>query len=142
MPSGYSSTPLARKLGIKPGTVLLAMRPPAEYGTWLSPLPAEVSVVATVPKGGCDIVHLFVPCLADLDRDLPMARCAMKIDGALWLSWYKKAAGMATDVTEDLLRARLLATDLIDVKVCAVSEKWSGLKFVLRKHLRPQVRSS
>jgi hypothetical protein len=139
---GYSSTPLARKLGIKPGTVLWAMRQPAEYRTWLSPLPAEVSLVAEPPKGGCDIVHLFVPRLADLDRDLRVARRAMKVDGALWLSWYKKSARVPTDVTEGLLRERALATDLVDVKVCAVTELWSGLKLVVRRHLRPQASRS
>lgn len=74
--------------------------------------------------------------LAGLDKQLPLARKAMKPDGMLWVSWYKKAAKIPTDVTEDLIRARALKTDLVDVKVCAVSDVWSGLKLMVRKHLR------
>ena len=89
-----------------------------------------------VAKGPADIVHLFVISLAELDKQLPRARKAMKTDGAIWVSWYKKAAKIPTDVTEDLIRARALETDLVDVKVCAVSDIWSGLKLVVRKVLR------
>ncbi len=134
--AGYSGTPLAKKLGIKAGTKLLAIGAPADYASWLAPLPADVSLIAKPAKGGCEMVHLFVASLADLDRHLPLARRAMKAEGALWVSWYKKAAKMATDVTETLVRERALATDLVDVKVCAVSDLWSGLKLVVRKHLR------
>ena len=95
-----------------------------------------MTFVAAPPKTGADIVHLFVATLADLDKHLPIARKAMKTDGALWVSWYKKAAKIPTNVTEDLIRKRALATDLVDVKVCAVSDVWSGLKLVVRKALR------
>ena len=81
-------------------------------------------------------MHLFVTSLAELDKQLPLARKAMKQDGMLWVSWYKKAAKIPTDVTEDLIRNRALKTDLVDVKVCAVSDVWSGLKLMVRKHLR------
>lgn len=138
--TGYSGTPLAKKLGLKPGAILLAISAPPEYRSWLEPLPAEVALVAKPPKGGCDIVHLFAARLAELERALPRARRAMKADGALWVSWYKKAAKVPTDVTENDVRERALATDLVDVKVCAVSESWSGLKLVVRKHLRPRAR--
>ena len=73
---------------------------------------------------------------AEFERDWPKARAAMTIDGALWVSWYKKSAKIPTDVTEDVIRHRALKTDLVDVKVCAVSDVWSGLKLVVRKHLR------
>jgi len=122
--AGYSGTPLAQKLGIKPGNRVLAIDAPKDYP------------FATVAKGPADIVHLFVKTLADLDKQLPRARKAMTIDGAIWVSWYKKAAKIPTDVTEDLIRKRALATDLVDVKVCAVDDKWSGLKLVVRKALR------
>jgi len=81
-------------------------------------------------------VHLFVTSLKELDKKLPSARRAMTQDGALRVSWYKKSAKIPTDVTEDQIRARALKTDLVDVKVCAVSDIWSGLKLVVRKHLR------
>jgi hypothetical protein len=95
-----------------------------------------VTFLAKSPKEGADIVHLFVTNLAKLEAELPQARQAMKPDGALWVSWYKKSAKVPTDVTEDAIRARALKTDLVDVKVCAVSDQWSGLKLVVRKHLR------
>ena len=122
--AGYSGTPLARKLGIKEGSRVLAIGAPKDYA------------FTTVAKGPADIVHLFVTSLAELDKQLPRARKAITTDGALWVSWYKKAAKIPTDVTEDLIRARALATDLVDVKVCAVDEQWSGLKLVVRKALR------
>ena len=82
------------------------------------------------------MVHLFVPSILALEKLLPHARRAMTTDGAIWVSWYKKAAKIETDVTEDAIRARALKTDLVDVKVCAVTDIWSGLKLVVRKHLR------
>jgi hypothetical protein len=125
MSAGYSGTPLKQKLGIKDGAAVLVLAAPGDYE------------FATVTKGPADVVHLFVRSLAELDRQLPKARKAMKTDGALWVSWYKKAAKIPTDVTEDLIRARALAGDLVDVKVCAVDDQWSGLKLVIRKALRP-----
>lgn len=122
--AGYSATPLVKKLGINDASRVLAIGAPKDYA------------LATVAKGPADIVHLFVKTLAEFDKQLPRARKAMTIDGAIWVSWYKKAAKIPTDVTEDLIRARALATDLVDVKVCAVNEQWSGLKLVVRKALR------
>jgi hypothetical protein len=136
MTAGYSGTPLAKKLGIKPDTRLLAVNAPKNYRALLEPLPEGVKIAAKPSKVGADIVHLFTMSLAQLQRELPKARAAMKIDGAIWVSWYKKSAKIPTDVTEDEIRRRALKTDLVDVKVCAVSEEWSGLKLVVRKHLR------
>jgi len=136
MSAGYSGTPLAKKLGIKPEGIVFTMAAPRDYRDWLAPLPKDVAFVTKPPKAGCDLVHLFAVSLVDLKRDLPKARAAMKADGALWVSWYKKAAKIPTDVTEDDVRRLALATDLVDVKVCAVSDIWSGLKLVVRKHLR------
>lgn len=134
--AGYSGTPLAKKLGIKPGTRIGKLNAPKQYGDWLGPLPDGARFVAKAPREGSDLVHLFVTSAAELARDLPKARAAMAPDGALWVSWYKKAAKIPTDVTEDLIRSRALKTDLVDVKVCAVTDEWSGLKLVVRKHLR------
>lgn len=134
--AGYSDTPLAKKLGINAGTCLYVIAAPRDYQKLLAPLPKGVVLESKPPKAGADVVHLFVETLAALDTGLPKARNAMKIDGALWVSWYKKAAKIDTDVTEDAIRARALAGDLVDVKVCAVSDIWSGLKLVVRKALR------
>jgi hypothetical protein len=122
--AGYSGTPLKQKLGIKDESRVLAIGAPKDYA------------FANAAKGPADIVHLFVKSLAELDRQLPRARKAMTVDGAIWVSWYKKAAKIPTDVTEDVIRSRALAGDLVDVKVCAVDEQWSGLKLVVRKALR------
>jgi hypothetical protein len=81
-------------------------------------------------------VHLFVKSLAEFEKQLPIVRKTMAIDGAIWVSWYKKSANIPTDVTEDVIRNRALETDLVDVKVCAVTEVWSALKLVIREHLR------
>jgi hypothetical protein len=134
--AGYSGTPLAKKLGIKPGSKVFTINAPKDYRTLLAPLPDGVAIAAKPNKTGSDIVHLFVTSAAEFERDWPKARAAMTIDGALWVSWYKKSAKIPTDVTEDVIRHRALKTDLVDVKVCAVSDVWSGLKLVVRKHLR------
>jgi hypothetical protein len=134
--AGYSGTPLWKKLGLKPGSTIFTIAAPKGYKSWLAPLPDAVTLVSKAPKSGADIVHLFVTSLAEYGRQLPKARKAMKIDGGLWVSWYKQSAGIPTDVTGDVVRTRALKTDLVDVKVCAVTDVWSGLKFVVRKHLR------
>ena len=136
MSAGYSGTPLAKKLGYKAGSTAFTIAAPRDYRDWLKPLPDGVDFVTKPPKSGADIVHLFVTSLAELKRDLPKARKAMNPDGAIWVSWYKKSAKIPTDVTEDDVRRLALAGDLVDVKVCAVTDVWSGLKLVVRKHLR------
>jgi len=134
--AGYSGTPLAKKLGIKATDTLVTLNAPADYKKLVAPLPAGSTIVTKPSKGGAPFVHLFVTSIADLDKQLPLARKAMTQDGMLWVSWYKKAAKIPTDVTEDVIRTRALKTDLVDVKVCAVSDIWSGLKLVVRKGLR------
>ena len=125
--AGYSGRPLTKKLGIEGDSAVLLMNAPKDY---------PLKDVSFAKKGPADIVHLFVTSLAELDKQLPRARSAMKIDGALWVSWYKKAAKIPTDMTEDEIRWRALKTDLVDVKVCAVDDRWSGLKLMVRKALR------
>ncbi len=134
--AGYSGTPLARKLGVRAGAVVLLIGAPDAYPSWLHPLPDDVSFTSAPTPGGADIVHLFVSTVSDLDAGLPQARAAMKVDGAVWVSWPKRTSKIPTDVTEGLIRARALAGDLVDVKVCAVTDVWSGLKLVVRKALR------
>jgi hypothetical protein len=136
MTVGYSGTPLGKKLGIKAGTRILPLDAPKDYPEWLGPLPSSAVYHTRVAPAGSDIVHLFVNSLAELEARLPEARKAMTQDGALWVSWHKKSSKIPTDVTENAIRTRALKGDLVDVKVCAVSEEWSGLKLVVRKHLR------
>ena len=93
-------------------------------------------IVTRAPKGGAPLVHLFVKSLVELRAGLPIARKAMTIDGMIWVSWYKQAAKIPTDVTEDAIRNLALKGDLVDVKVCAIDAQWSGLKLMIRKALR------
>jgi len=134
--AGYSGTPLAKRLGIKPGSKIFAINAPKDYRHWLGAIPKDVEFVPRPPKTGAELVHLFVAALAELEKQLPRARAAMMQDGSLWVSWHKKSAKIPTDVTEDEIRNRALKTDLVDVKVCAVTDVWSGLKLVVRKNLR------
>ena len=134
--AGYSGTPLPQKLGIKPGMKVLAVNAPKDYRAILGALPEGVSILAKSEACEAQLVHLFVRSLKEFDDLFSDARRAMATDGAIWVSWYKKAAKIETDVTEDAIRARALKTDLVDVKVCAVNDIWSGLKLVVRKHLR------
>ncbi len=131
--AGYSPRSLPDKLGIKPGMTLYAIAAPKDYRALLG---IDAKFAAKPPKDGADFIHLFVKSCAELDKQLPLARKAMKPDGMLWVSWYKQAAKIPTDVTEGAIRNRALAGDLVDVKVCAVSDIWSGLKLMVRKHLR------
>ena len=134
--AGYSGTPLSKKLGIKPDSTIFPIHAPKDYAALLGPLPDGVRIVTRAPKDGAPLVHLFVKSLEDLKAGLPKARAAMTIDGMIWVSWYKQAAKIPTDVTEGTIRNLALKGDLVDVKVCAVDAQWSGLKLVVRKALR------
>src|SRR6187549_2909029 len=118
--AGYSGTPLAKKLGIKANARVLTKNAPDDYLGWLSPLPEGVSVSSRV-KGSVDIVHLFASKRSDLDRQLGDLMERIAPDGMIWVSWPKKAAKVATDITEDTVRDVALPLGLVDIKVCAVS---------------------
>ena len=133
--AGYSGTPLAKKLGIKADGRVLTKNAPDEYLDWLSPLPAGATVSPRV-RGAVAIVHLFVTKRSELERGLADALGRIAVDGTIWVSWPKKAAKVPTDITEDTIRELALPLGLVDIKVCAVDETWSGLKLVLRKELR------
>lgn len=132
---GYSGTPLAKKLGISPGTTLVVLGAPEEYASWVAPLPDGARVVRRAPRSA-RAVHLFVTEAAALGRALADWRRRIDPDGFLWVSWPKKASKVETDVTEDTIRDLALPLGWVDVKVCAVSEVWSGLKLVVRKSER------
>jgi hypothetical protein len=130
MPAGYSTRSLPDKLGIKPGFRIALVGAPKGYDAVLGPLPPVVRVKTV--RGPLDLIQVFVTTAADLEKRFPALKRALTIDGALWVSWPKRASGVATDLTEDSIRAIGLALGLVDVKVCAVDEVWSGLKFVYR----------
>ena len=134
--AGYSGTPLAKKLGVKEGTTLVVRRAPEGYAAWLAPLPAGARVTTRGPSRPA-AVHLFVTRRAELADELLAWRKRLAPDGFLWISWPKKSAKVPTDVTEDLIRELALPLAFVDVKVCAVTDIWSGLKLVVRKSLRP-----
>jgi hypothetical protein len=130
--SGYSGTPLAKKLGIKAGANVCLSHAPKHYGGLVAPLPDGVRLVGRVSEA-TDLIHIFVTRRKDLERALKSTLKAMRPNAAVWVSWPKKSSGVATDVTEDTIRAVALPMGLVDIKVCAVDEVWSGLKLVIRR---------
>jgi hypothetical protein len=134
--AGYSGTPLPQKLGIKPGhrVLLLGAREGFEAGT-LGPLPEHVTV-AHEARGSADVIVAFLTSNAELVRRLPVLRRRMEPAAGLWIAWPKRASGVATDLTEDVVRDLALTTDLVDNKVCAIDATWSGLRLVIRLSAR------
>ena len=133
--AGYSKTPLAQKLGIKPGTKVIALGAPAGYRKLLAPLPGGVSFTDKA-NAGSNFIHLFVSERRVLEKELKRLRKALADAGTLWVSWPKKTSGVATDITEDVIREVCLPLGFVDVKVCAVDETWSGLKLMIRRENR------
>ena len=133
--AGYSGTPLVRKLGFREGYRIRTSRAPPDYRELVSPLPEGVLISPSI-RSNIDIWHCFANSRAELARELPRARNDISQDGMIWVSWPKKASKMATDVTEDVVRENALPLGLVDVKVCAVDEVWSGLKLVIRKEFK------
>ena len=129
--AGYSSRSLVEKLGIKPRTRIAIIDPPRGFRVTLGKLPEGVTV-ASRPSGVFPFIHVFTKSRVLLESKLPALLRALKTDGALWVSWPKKSSGVKTDITEDVVRAVALPTGLVDVKVAAVDEVWSGLKLVRR----------
>ena len=136
MASGYSGTPLAKKLSLKPG-----------LRAWFADMPQSVRdeidpqalglMLLDAPEPGLDAAHIFVTERAAMARQIAALRPVLAPTGFIWVSWPKKAAKVPTDITEDIIRAVILPeTDLVDVKVCAVDAVWSGLKLMIRKELR------
>ena len=115
---------------------MLWLKAPPNYTDLLGLLPDRVAIDTAPDNAPYDMVHLFAETVAAFEQALPNARQALKPDGMIWVSWYKQAAKIPTDLTETIVRAHALTTDLVDVKVCAVSDIWSGLKLVVRKALR------
>jgi hypothetical protein len=133
--SGYSGTPLAQKLGIRAGTRLYLHEPPEHYAHLVTPLPPGVELVERL-DAATDIVHVFAVRRTALRAALQRTLKRLRPDAAIWVSWPKKASGVPTDITEDVIREVALPLTLVDIKVCAVDEVWSGLKLVIRKSAR------
>ena len=129
--TGYSGTPLVRKLGLKPGFRATVTYPPDHYRQLLAAEPPDMRWLGARARK-LDFVHLFVLREKDLARRLPIELGRIVANGMIWVSWPKKASKVATDVTEDTVRKHALPLGLVDIKVCAVDEVWSGLKLVIR----------
>jgi hypothetical protein len=146
--AGYSGTPLPLKLGLKPGTRLGVLHPPDDLTTILGPLPVGVVPRRIAPGAGkptsrasadsFDVILCFVRALEAVDGAFAVLGRLLDPAGGLWLCWPKRASGIVTDVSENEIRRRGLASGLVDNKVCAVDEIWSGLRFVVRLADRPK----
>ncbi len=136
--AGYSGKPLATKLGIKPGLRVASIGAPENYAGWIAPMVAE-AVQSDSLQPQYDILHYFTTSAAQLQQEFPALRGAIAENGAIWVSWPKRSSKVATDLDENLIREMGLAAGLVDVKVAAVDEAWSVLKFVIR--LRDRART-
>lgn len=128
---GYSGTPLIKKLGIKEGLNIIIINPPEKYMEYLGELPDSVSVKNKL-SGKFDFIQFFTKSKAEFEKKFPTLKNSLVSNGQLWISWPKKSSKVPTDVTEDTIRNFILKNGMVDVKVCAVDEIWSGLKLVFR----------
>jgi hypothetical protein len=133
--AGYSGTPLSRKLGITPPMTLVSIDAPKEYRAWVGEVPKGVTIVSKSAQP-LRAVHVFATKRAVLERHLIELRKRLEQNGFVWVSWPKKASKVETDITEDTIREIALPLGFVDIKVCAVSDVWSGLKLVIRKSER------
>ena len=140
-PAGYSGTPLPKRLGVKPGATLVLVGAPADFAATLGELPDGARIRRDARARGERVV-LFAGSRAELAKRFPAAARAVADGGSLWLAWPKKSSGVTTDITEDTIRQIALPMGLVDVKVCAVDDTWSGLKLVIRKDRRAAHRAT
>lgn len=129
--AGYSDTPLVKKLGLKAGHTMIVKNPPMEYFDLLSPMPVNVKVRSRW-SSQTDFIHIFCMSQKEFFELFQKSKQNLKKDGLIWVSWPKKASKIETDLDENIIRNFGLRTGLVDVKVCAVDDTWSGLKFVYR----------
>jgi hypothetical protein len=128
--TGYSGTPLEKKLGIKEGFKIRIVHQPEHYFELFTELPENITIL-TDKKIKKNLIHYFARHAKDFHKDIISLKNEIVPDGAIWISWPKKASKVATDITEDFIRGLALANGLVDIKVCAVDETWSGLKLVI-----------
>ena len=132
---GYSGTPLVQKIGIQAGFKVFAINPPSDYQKLLAPMPPDVEFVSKA-SATTNVVHLFTAQRKELAKVLMSLRKSLAPDAIVWVSWPKKSSKVETDITEDVIRNVALPMGWVDIKVCAVTDVWSGLKLVVRKELR------
>ena len=132
MTSGYSGTPLAKKLGLKENHKVLLYNVPEHYFDLFSDLPQNLYIVEDERFKGVDFIHLFFTSIDDLETNVKKHIAYLKKDGLLWISWPKGQSKIQTDLKRDLIREHILDLGLVDIKVAAIDEDWSGLKFVYR----------
>lgn len=135
--SQSAQTPLARKLGIKSGHLIALLGAPPAFPQSLAPLPEDIEVRTSLDGGPFDVVVCFTTLRAELERHVAQVPPALTAAGGLWIAWPKKAAKVPTEVTEHTVREVALPVGLVDNKVCAIDETWTGLRLVLRRELRP-----
>jgi len=135
--AGYSGTPLPRKLGVKPGQRIAWLSAPRHFDDLVGDLPGGVTLLRAL-RPPIDLLVQFTTVRSELARRLPKLRDAIAPDGAAWIAWPRRSSGVATDVTEDVVRDLALAAGLVDVKACAIDETWSGLKLVIPKGRPPR----
>lgn len=140
--AGYSGTPLAKKLGIKPGARVVALSSPAGFKALLGELPEGAHLAQGKPSTQTDVLIFFTRSATELKRRLPALKATLEPSGGLWVAWPKKVSGEKTDLVEDVVRAVALANGLVDNKVCAIDETWSGLRLVYRLKDRPALQSA
>jgi len=133
--AGTSGKPVTQKLGIQPGFCIFIEGAPAAYGDIVGKLPADATIASRL-KAPLDMVHVFATEASGLARKLRSYRAAIRPDGMIWVSWPKKSSGVATDLTDIVVRDLALPLGLVDIKVCAIDEIWSGLKFVIPRDQR------
>ena len=133
--AGYSKTPLAKKLGIKENFKVQLIYPPTNFLDELAPLPINLKFLSDNTELA-NYIHLFAKDLSIFESFIFQLENEIERNGMIWISWYKKASKIPTDLTEYIVRDTALTTSLVDVKKCAVDEQWSGLKLVIRKELR------
>ncbi|MGC3944109.1 MAG: DUF3052 domain-containing protein [Chryseolinea sp.] len=136
--AGYSETPLLKKLGLKAGASACIMNPPEKYFDAIAPLPEGVVIKSTL-RSSLDFIHFFVTRQSDFKARLTSAHDHLQPNGMIWVSWPKKSSKVPSDLDENIIRDFGLKSGLVDVKVCAVDDVWSGLKFVIPVKDRPRV---
>ncbi|MDW3646306.1 MAG: DUF3052 domain-containing protein [Bacteroidia bacterium] len=132
MSAGYSQTPLAKKLGIKPGFSMLLHQAPDHYFELFADLPQDLQILEVGLEEGVDFIHLFCTEMSDLEAKAELHKSYLKKTGLMWVSWPKGKSKIPTDLKREPIRDHLLSIGLVDVKVAAIDEDWSGLKFVYR----------
>ncbi len=130
--AGYSQTPLAKKLGLKEGHIVRLVNQPKHYFKLFGDLPVSIRIIETEESHAYDFIHLFCKSYDELTDAAEALKKQLKYDGTLWVSWPKGSSSIPTDLKREIIRDHLLQVGLVDVKVCAVDENWSGLKFVYR----------